>query len=384
MAEFTAPGFLAGHSVDEIYATMRAMLPADIDSSEGSHVWNFLRPTAIVAAELCEAILPQVIMTIFPEWSTGEYLDAHAKARGMERRAATAATGTVTVTGAPGLQLPTDARFATAGTDEGSALEYATTEVGTLSSEGTAVIPVRCLTAGAQGNTGAGTILLVADGRGGITDVTNEGATTGGADAESDESLRERILAYDRDRGTSYVGCPADYKRWAKQVAGVGEVTVEEGYHELGQVHLRITDTTGAPASSTLCQAVYRHIMRPDAPEARLAPVNALLVVEAPDTAEIYVAATVLLTEHADLETVSEAFLTALQAYLPECMEDGVVRLSRVGAILSGVDGVKDYGDLMLGTSESSMAAASIELSAGQLAAISADTVSLEVGAELM
>ena len=51
MAEFTLPSFLARHSEEEIYQTMREQLPADIDSSEGSHVWNFLRPTAMVAAD---------------------------------------------------------------------------------------------------------------------------------------------------------------------------------------------------------------------------------------------------------------------------------------------------------------------------------------------
>lgn len=114
MDAYTTPDFLAGHSADEIYARMRAMLPDDIDSSEGSHVWNFLRPTAMVAAEMCEAILPQVIQIIFPDWSYADYLDGHARARGLTRRAATAASGSVTITGTARAVIPLGTRFSTA------------------------------------------------------------------------------------------------------------------------------------------------------------------------------------------------------------------------------------------------------------------------------
>ncbi len=48
------------------------MLPADIDSSEGSHVWNFLRPSASLTAELCQFTLPQVMMTLLHAWYEGE------------------------------------------------------------------------------------------------------------------------------------------------------------------------------------------------------------------------------------------------------------------------------------------------------------------------
>lgn len=375
MADFTSPDFLNGHSVDEVYAAMREELPTDIDSSEGSHVYNFLRPTAIVAAEMYEAALPQVIMTVFPEWSAGEFLDAHARARGMARNPAVAAHGTVTVTGATGLVIPAGARFATASTDTMPALEYVTTEEATMPNTGTVDIPVVCTEAGIKGNTGAGTIILVADGRSEVTSVTNAASTTGGTDTESDESLRKRLLDYDRSRGTSYVGTYSDYIRWAKEVEGVGSVTVKPGY--LGVVKLYITDENGNPASDELCGAVSDHIESPYDPLARLLPINATLLVYPSTEVIIEISAGVLLKDGATLAGVKAAFLPAVQAYLVRAMEDGVIRQTQIGAILSGTEGVADYDNLSI-NKEGFEPASTIEVSETDLPTTGEDYITLE------
>lgn len=376
MADFTSPDFLSGHSVDEVYAAMREALPSDIDSSEGSHVWNFLRPTALVAAELYEAALPQVIMTVFPEWSAGPFLDAHAKARGMSRYPATAAHGTVTVTGATCLVIPAGARFATASTDTMPALEYVTTEEATMPNTGTVDIPVVCAEVGSKGNTGAGTIILVADGRTSVTSVTNTSPTTGGTDTETDESLRARILAYDRDRGTSYVGTYADYVRWAQEADDdVGAVTVTPGAPNL--VKLYITTKDGTPADNALLATVYDYIASPGDPYKRLLPINASLWVGAPEGFDVEVSASVLVAEGATLEGIKTAFLASLQIYLAQAMAAGAIRQTQVGAILSGTEGVADYEDLTINKAGSA-AAAVIEVSETDLPTISSEDVTLD------
>lgn len=382
MAEFVSPDFLSGHSVDEVYAAMREVLPSDIDSSEGSHVWNFLRPTALVAAELYEATLPQVIMTIFPEWSAGPFLDAHAKARGMSRYPATAATGEVTVTGAPGLVIAAGVRFSTAGTDAGPAIEYVTTEDATLPAGGSATIPIICTEPGTKGNTGAGTIILVADGNTSITSVTNTSATTGGTDTETDDSLRQRILDYDQDRGTSYVGTYADYVRWAKEAdPDVGVVTVTTGSPNV--VKLYITDKDGSPASDELLENVHEYIASPGDPYKRLLPINASLWVGKPDDFSVEVYADVLMAEGATLEGIKTAFLASLQTYLAQAMTAGVIRQTQVGAILSGIEGVRDYDNLAINRAGYSPAS-TIEVSETDLPTISADDITLEALIELL
>lgn len=348
--EFTTPAFLTKYSVDEVYETMKSILPEDIDASEGSHTWNLTRPTALVAAELCEYVLPQVIQLIFPEWSYGEFLDAHAKARGMARKTATAATGSLTITGTDGTLIPAGSVFSTASLNvDDPSVSYATTEAATIPSTGSVTVDIVCQQTGTVGNTTAGTIILISSSITGITSVTNPEATTGGTEEETDEALIARIEEFDQTQGDSYVGNIADYKRWAMSVNGVGNAAVIPATDSSGRVIIVLTDSNGDPASSDLCEDVYNYIMSPDDPAARLAPINALLLVEAPTTISIGVKATVELVEEATLEAVKAAFFTNLTEYLPEALAANEIKITRVAAVLSATEGVNDFSGLQIG-----------------------------------
>lgn len=98
----------------------------------------------------------------------------------------------------------------------------------------------------------------------GVTLVTNADKITGGAEEEDDESLRLRIAEYDETSGESFVGCDADYIRWAKEVSGVGTVLVDAQYEKThpNWVRLIILDSSGEPANGSIIQNVYDHIMR--------------------------------------------------------------------------------------------------------------------------
>ena len=380
MAEFTLPSFLAGHSEEEIYQTMRDRLPGDIDSSEGSHVWNFLRPTAMVAAELCEFVLPGVVRSIFPEWSAGEFLDAHARARGLARKRAEPAAGDLSVTGRSGAVVPAGTRFSTLGGGETSAMEYVSTGDVTLSAEGAGTIPVVCAEAGTGGNTGAGTIVLIVTAGTGLTSVTNPAPVEDGTDEETDESLISRLLAYDQERGLSYVGSAADYRRWATGVDGTGGAIVLTDEEDVSAVTILLTDADGGPASAALCQTVYDTIMRPDDPYARLAPVNVSLTVRAPETVPVYISATVTPEAEASMDAVRADFLSGVRAYLPAALADGEVRLSRIGAILSGTAGVADHQGLMIGTASDALSTTNIPLTQVQLPVTAAEQITLTEG----
>ena len=354
MADFTIPDFLAAYSEEAVYQQMRAMLPADIDSSEGSHVWNFLRPTASAVAELCQFVLPQVIMTIFPAWAEGEYLDAHAQVRGLTRRPAAAATGSLTITGTPGADIPKDSRFSTASAEDRPAAEYATLSTVTIGAGGTVSAAVQCTQAGPAGNTAPDTVVLVSGRMPSVTGVTNPEAITGGSAEESDDELRERIMDYDTSQGESFVGSAADYRRWAHEVPGVGGVTVLDADDGQGTVTIVLTDSDGLPATEVLCQAVYNAIMRPDNPDERQAPVNARLEVVPPDTLPLAVQATVELETGVSLESVTAAFLQALTVYMTEALEEGEVKYTRVAAALSATEGVSDFSGLLIGVKSAS------------------------------
>lgn len=349
MADFTTPSFLKNRSVDDIYAIMKKIIPADLDLSEGGHGWNMTRPTALVAAEICEFILPEVVKLIFPEWSYGDFLDSHAKARGMTRRAATAATGELTITGAPNSNIPAGSMFSTASINDEPSVDYVTLEAVTIPPEGTVNVDIICTKTGIVGNTAENTVILVSSKITGITAVTNEEEITGGTEEESDDSLKARIDAYDKSQGDNFVGSVADYKRWAESVPGVGEAVVISAQDDTGTVTIILTDANGDPATGYLRNDVYNYIMRPDAPGERLAPVNALLEVVSPETMEIGITVTVELRDEYALETVKNAFLENLTAYLPIAMEEEEIKITRVASVLSGTEGINDYKDLKIG-----------------------------------
>ena len=384
MAEFKIPSFLENYTTDDVYASMRAMLPDDIDSSEGSHTWNLLMPTAMVAAQLCEYVLPQVIQLIFPEWSYGEYLDAHAQVRGMTRKEATPATGEITITGAENTVIPVGSMFSTASlnTDDPS-ISYVTTEAATIPSTGSITVSIECAEAGSQGNTTANTIIFLSSTVVGITGVTNEDPVTGGTDEETDEALIARIVEYDQTQSDSYVGNVADYKRWAMSVAGVGNASIIPAQDATGTITIVLTDTNGDPASEALCTTVYNYIMRPDDPMSRLAPISAVVDVVSPTVVNIAVKATVEIAGEAVLSDISATFLTQLSAYMTEAMNEQEVKITRVGAILSAIDGVNDFSNLQIGKGSGgtiTYGTSNISITATELPTVTARDINLTEG----
>lgn len=381
MAEFTTPEFLLNHSTDEIHETMKAIMPADLDMSEGGHAWNNTRPTALVAAELCEFILPEVIKLIFPEWSYGEFLDGHAKSRSMSRRPATAAAGEVTISGAVNTIIPAGSLFATASVNDIPSVDYKTMEEAEIPESGSVTVEIQCTQIGTVGNTGAGTIVLAASKLTGITAVINEKDVSGGTEAEDDESLIIRIEEYDESQGSSFVGNVADYKRWAKSVAGVGEATVIPAQDDTGLVTIIVTDANGEPATEQLCEAVYNFIMKPDNPGERLAPPNAYLSVEPPTTLSLGITATVELEESADIEGVKTAFLPLVAAYLAEALDDAEIKYTRIAAILSATAGVNDYKDVQIGIIGGDYGTGNIAITNNQLPTVDKENLVLTSGA---
>lgn len=383
MAEFETPIFLKNHSPEEVFALMKRVLPDDIDMSEGGHAYNFTMPTALVIAEVCEFVLPEVVKLIFPEYSYGEFLDAHAKDRSMSRRAANAASGELTITGTPKTVIPAGSLFSTASVNDEPSVDYATLEAVTIPDTGSVTVDIQCTQTGIIGNTQANTVILVSSRLTGVTAVTNTEALTGGTEEEDDESLIERITEYDRSQGDNFVGSVSDYKRWATSVSGVGNATIIPANDTTGLVTIIITDANGDPATEQLCTAVYNYIMRPDSPNERLAPVNANIKVQPPSTTEIGISATVELTEDATLESVKTAFAAQLALYLPVALDDGEIKYTRVAAALAATEGANDYSNLQIGLKNGDTVAygtANISITSSQLPTISLDDLNLTAG----
>ena len=298
----------------------------------------------------------------------------------MKRRAATAANGTITVTGAAGTVIPAGSLFATSSINDEPSVDYVSVETATIPDSGTVTVNVVCEQTGTIGNTAAATVIHVGSKITGITSVTNEKAITGGTEEEEDESLITRICEYDQALGDSFVGSPADYKRWAESVDGVGTASVIPAKDTSGLVTIVIVDANGDPATETLCEAVYNHIMSPEDELARQAPTGASLSVVAPTIIALAVKADIVLAEGATAESVNSDFLYLLQAYLPEAVGDEEIRYSRITRELSNVKGVYDYSNVQIGVNNGgsiSYGTENISISETQMPTVIADNLHL-------
>ena len=341
---YEPPEIISEMDDDAIHQNMLSNLPADIDKTEGGFAHDFTRPAALEKAELLISI-NEAIQIFFPEWSYAGYLDKLAASSGLTRKEATAASGVLTITGAEGTVFPVGFRFCTPSTAIVPNVEFEATESATIDSSGTTTIRVTCIEKGTVGNVPANSITLMSSPIGGVVSITNEAEITGGTETETDDALRARIIEKDRSGESSFVGCDADYKRWAKEVDGVGTAIVVPEWQGAGTgtVRIVIMDANGQPATETLIQAVYDHIMSPDNPDGRLAPIGAILTVTTCSAVSINISGEVVLEDGTTIEAVKAAFEEKLKSYFEEAKNEGSVRYTRVGSMLSETPGVLDY-----------------------------------------
>ena len=358
IVEFKPPSFVDNADARSIVKRMMNQLPKDIDKTEGGFAWDFAYPTALEKAEMLQFHLVWTLMQMYHMWATGEYLDLHASENGLERKPATRAYGTVTVTGKVGLVIPAGFVFAVPSDNGVAAIEFASVEDATIGSEGTVNINVQAIESGKGSNVDADTITIMREPMKGIENITNSEPITGGVIEETDDQLRTRIdelLANNK----SHVGCNADYIRWAKEVPGVGYCHVIPQYNGPNSVKLIIVDANGSPANEQICQNVYTHIYGTgERDPARLISVGWTDFAVSPPTAvDVTFSFKLKLKDGYTVDSVKTEFASKLLAYYEEITieadnNDKVVKLIMVGSILANVNGVEDYDDLMMNGSD--------------------------------
>lgn len=216
-------------------------------------------------------------------------LSRHASIWGVPRNAATFADGQVEFTGTNGTILPALTLLQRA-----DGVEFEVQADGTISS-GTVVVDVVCKTAGDTGNMLSGETLTIVSPIAGINSegVVETDGLTGGADEESIESWRERILAQIQKppRG----GTEADYEFWAKEITGVTRVWVypeQYGAGTVGVAFVRDGESPIFPSSGEVADVQdYIDSVRPVGADVTVwAPSSQLLnftISITPDTAAI-------------------------------------------------------------------------------------------------
>ena len=133
----------------------------------------------------------------FPYTAQGEWLDRHGALRGVSRKAAACAEGTITFSRYLPLSfnvvIPKGTVCATTGE---TPIEFETTEDATLYSNNlTVTAPARAVVPGPSGNVAAGQINTIVTETDVANYVTNASAFSGGEAAEADEPYRVRVMA---------------------------------------------------------------------------------------------------------------------------------------------------------------------------------------------
>jgi uncharacterized phage protein gp47/JayE len=321
-------------------ATLTARIRADVNAAfagAGLRLDATLRRTVpwvmtgayAVAVHVLYGAVDWLSKQILPTTADADNLEQHAAVYGMTRNEAVEATGTFVFTGVNTTAIP----IGTQVVREDGAL-YETTAVGTISG-GEAEVAAVAVVAGDDGNIDAGTELSLASPITGIdTTVTAETAWSTGADEESTEALRDRLL--DRIQNTPQGGAEADYDQWMRDVTGVFRTLIVPNARGAGTVDGYFLHEEGAGIGIPTGPQVTAVQTAVDL----VRPVTADFLAAAPTTTSI--AFTLSITpDTAETQDAVEAALDAL--YLRKALSGETIYVSDYWAAASaatGIDGV--------------------------------------------
>lgn len=287
-------------SLADLAARVRDAFRAELPGADAT-VWpNNLGPTAKVIAGGLWAIylrLDWIANQIFAATAEGYWLERHAAEYGMGRLPAAVASGNVTMTATAAAAIAAGAVL-----QRLDGVQLATTTAVTLTGAGIVAVPVVALVAGKNANFVAGTVVSALSGvTGAPTFAVDTNGLGGGADLESDDVLRARVLF--RKRNPPQGGAASDYVQWAMSVPGVTRVFVERLWSGAGSVRVFVlTDeatTNGIPTAGTI--AAVQAVM------AASAPAGASVTVAAPVAQAINMTITGLSPNTTDVQTAVAA-----------------------------------------------------------------------------
>lgn len=326
-------------TANEILTDLLAAMPDSYQKTVGYPTHDLLAAAAL-RMEGTDAEVAAMRAALDPENLTGGDLDRYVFPRaGLERRQATFATGTLTVTGTGTVNQ--GALF-----ESGGGIQFAASETVQITGEGQ--VPVTCRVDGAAGNLPAHSITQMPVTLQGISACDNPEPTTGGYDEEDDAAYYARYLLKIRTPATS--GNVYHYQSWALEVAGVGAVQVFPLARGQGTVDIVLIDSTGQPAPPDLVQQVQDYIDPGGTGEGYgQAPIGAQCLVEAATVTEIALSAAVFKLDTADEEAVTAGIKAAVGAYLAEiAFQQDYVSLARITERILAVEGVRDLESLTL------------------------------------
>ena len=238
-------------TIDEIYGEMLAVF-AEASGYLPSASCDLAARLYAAAAQIHALLLQAqwVLEQGFPQTAQREYLERLAALRGISRSVATCATGFLRFGVSSAISGDLSVKSGTTCmTDTG--IRFATTEDAVLSAGTLYVdVPAMALEPGRAGNVAANTVTIMAAMPTGVKACTNPEAFSGGDDAESDESLRARLL-------DSFIRLPnganaAYYEQTALSFTGVAAAKAVGRPRGIGTVDVYVATDAGIPGEELL------------------------------------------------------------------------------------------------------------------------------------
>ena len=327
-------------SASEILDEMLAAMPESYQKTIGFPTYDLLAAVSLRMEGTDDAI-DEARQQLDPENLHDSALDRYIYPRsGLERKAATFAHGSLTVTGTGTVEQGT--LF-----ESGGGVQFYATETVAIEGEGT--VPVTCTVDGTAGNLPAHSVTQMPVAVQGIAACDNPEPIGGGYAEESDSEYYARYLVVLRTPATS--GNVYHYVQWALEVAGVGHVKVFPRVQGVNTVDVVIADNAGQPASPALVRSVQDYI-DPDSEGAGRgqAPIGAQCFVTAATGKAITVSCTVSKSDTADEESVTAAIKSAVADYLASTVfAQSYVSYGQIAAAILSAEGVVDVEGLAVG-----------------------------------
>ena len=303
------------------------------EADDASDIGIRLKVLAGEAALLAQR-LENLEKQAFPQTADGEALTLHAQQRGIERKEAVKASGSLRFGRDAPLWYDSPIPAGTVCAAPGGEIRFVTTEDAVLKTGSYEVdVPACAETGGRSGNAFAESITVLVTPPEGILTVVNPLPFTGGMDAESDEELRQRLLLSYRNipNGTN----AAFYREQALKVPEIRSVSVIPCENGLGTVGIYCAASGSAPSEEVL-----------DALAATLDELREITVqvsVQPCELVEVDLFVTVTTGDGYTAQQVKESCEEALRSYFASLPIGQAVLLAAAGDALYHTDGVSNY-----------------------------------------
>lgn len=330
--------------------------PEDIDTRQGSIFYDAVSGPLLKIAKLYTD-LDLIVEMVSVVTATGEALDARAGEYGITRLVATRAKYRVTFEGVmpqTGERFYTDGQYFVLrdGEENGQPIYYLEAEAAGIGGndiyKGTPAVPVNNIE--------------------GLTSATFGAIYENGSNEEDDESLRTRVQ--EKIAGPAENGNKQHYKTWCESIDGVGRARIFPLWNGPNTVKAVLLDGEGQPCSPSKIAEVQNYI--DPATKGYTATVDGrtytvgdglgegVANLGAHFTAAGAIPLTINVSFKAELasgatpDAAQQEATEGIEAYFKGLVLDTaeaadiVVRVSAVGAILSGLQTILDYSDLKL------------------------------------